>query len=92
MLTKLREQFSKLQDKYPDVSSELISLVRANVMQSQPSQPHLPPAPPFNMSELEMFHPLVQQERSRLTLLSSMRSFYNIPMFRSNLSIFGEEP
>jgi hypothetical protein len=36
VLAKLKEQFARLQEKYPEVAAELGSIVRANLQQPQP--------------------------------------------------------
>lgn len=84
MLNKLREQFLRIQDRYPSVANDLISLVRNTL------PPHSTTHLPFNMNELEMFHPLAQQERSRLCLMESireMKSYYSFPVLYSTFSL-----
>jgi hypothetical protein len=84
VLNKLREQFLRIQDRFPSVANDLISLVKNTL------PPHSTTHLPFNMSELEIFHPLNQQERSRLYLMDSireMKSYYSFPAMYSAFSL-----
>lgn len=77
----------KIQDRFPSVATDLMNLVK-NTLPLQTAT-HLP----FNMNELEIFHPLAQQERSRLCLMESireMKSYYSFPVLYSTFSLQAE--
>lgn len=77
VVTKLKAHFGKLQEKYPEVSAELL----AGLNRQSAQQMHY--YMPWSVNDLEAI--------PRLTMLESFRSFYNVPVFASAFSLFAED-